>query len=93
MTNFGQPIIKIEDANFENRGELLLSHLHEGIDMQPDYMNATLKNIYKLWTRPVNLATAMEGEPQLFRFDGKEFRHYKLNAGEKGASSKAESGS
>lgn len=25
MTNFGQPIIRIEDANFENRGELLLT--------------------------------------------------------------------
>jgi len=43
MTNFGQPIIRIEDANFENRGELLLSHLHEGIDMQPDFMSETLK--------------------------------------------------
>jgi len=78
MTNFGQPIIRIEDANFENRGELLLTHLHEGIDMQPDYMEQTLKNLYKVWTRPVNLATAMDGEGLLFRFDGKEFKNYKL---------------
>ncbi len=92
MTNFGQPIIKVADANFENRGELLLTHLHEGIDMQPDYMNETLKNIYKLWSRPVNLATAMDGEPQLFRFDGKELRHYKLTA-DNGASSNTENGS
>jgi stage V sporulation protein R len=81
MTNFGQPIIRIEDANFENRGELLLTHLHEGIDMQPDFMTQTLKNLYKIWSRPVNLATAMEGEGQLFRFDGKEFKNYKLNQG------------
>jgi stage V sporulation protein R len=81
MTNFGQPIIRIDDANFENRGELLLTHLHEGIDMQPDYMEQTLKNIYKLWTRPVNIATAMDGEGQLFRFDGKEFKNYKLTHG------------
>lgn len=73
MTNFGQPIIKIEDANFENRGELLLSHLHEGIDMQPDYLTATLKNLFKVWQRPVNLVTMMENEPKLFRFDGQEY--------------------
>lgn len=81
MTNFGQPIIRIEDANFENRGELLLTHLHEGIDMQPDFMSETMKNLYKLWSRPVNLATVMENEPQLFRFDGKEYSQHKLSEG------------
>ncbi|MNS57029.1 hypothetical protein D3C72_899050 [compost metagenome] len=78
MTNFGQPIIRIEDANFENRGELLLTHLHEGIDMQPDYMSETLKNLFKVWKRPVNLATVMDEAPQLFRFDGKEYTQHKL---------------
>ncbi len=81
MTNFGQPIIKIVDANFENRGELLLSHMHEGIDMQPDFMSETMKNIFKIWNRPVNLTTVMDNEPQLFRFDGKEYTNYKLSEG------------
>jgi stage V sporulation protein R len=79
MTNFGQPIIRIEDANFENRGELLLSHLWEGIDMQPDFMSETMKNLYSLWTRPVNLATVMDGERYLYRFDGKEFANFKIS--------------
>ena len=78
MTNFGQPIIRIEDANFENRGELLLTHLHEGIDMQPDFMSATLKNVHTIWSRPVNLVTAMDGEGHLYRFDGKEYTTHKL---------------
>jgi stage V sporulation protein R len=78
MTNFGQPIIRIEDANFENRGELLLTHLHEGKDMQPDFMSATLKNVYKVWKRPVSMVTVMEDSPQLFRFDGKEYTTHKL---------------
>lgn len=81
MTNFGQPIIRIEDANFENRGEMLLTHLHEGIDMQPDFMTATMKNLFKIWTRPVNLTTMMENEAFLFRFDGKEFTKHKLSEG------------
>lgn len=78
MSNFGQPVIKIHDANFENRGELLLVHAHEGIDMQPDYLAETLKNVYKLWKRPVALATAMDGEGHLFRFDGKEYQDMKI---------------
>ncbi len=79
MSNFGQPIIRIEDANFENRGELLLTHLHEGIDLQPDFMNETLKNVQKVWSRPVNLVTAMEGDGYLYRFDGKELQAHKIS--------------
>lgn len=79
MTNFGQPIIKIENANFENRGELLLQHVHEGLDLQPNYMDATMKNLFKVWKRPVNLVTIMDNEPQLFRFDGNDYTKHSLN--------------
>lgn len=78
MTNFGQPIIRVEDANFENRGELLMTHLWEGIDLQPDFMSETMKNLFALWRRPVNLATVMDDEQQLFRFDGQEFKNFKI---------------
>lgn len=78
MTNFGQPIIKAVDANFENRGELLLSHLWEGIDMQPEYLNETIKNVFALWNRPVNLATVMDNEAILFRFDGASVTQIKI---------------
>ena len=72
LTNTGHPIISVVDANFENRGELLLSHLYEGVDMQPDYMDETMKNIYYIWKRPIHLATVMDGEGRIFRFDGQE---------------------
>lgn len=88
MTNFGQPIIRIEDANFENRGELLLNHLHEGIDMQPDFMQATLKNVQKLWQRPVNLVTRMDDEPHLYRFDGQEYTQHKAGEAPKSSNEK-----
>ena len=80
MTNFGQPIIKIEDANFENRGELLLRHVHEGLDLQPKYMDESLRNLNKIWKRPVNLVTVMENEPQIFRFDGESMTRQGLQA-------------
>lgn len=72
MTNFGQPTIQVENANFENRGELLLVHRWEGIDLQPDYLNETIKNVYQIWKRPVNLATVMDEKEVLFRFDGEK---------------------
>jgi stage V sporulation protein R len=78
LTNFGQPIIQVEDANFENRGELLLSHMFEGIEMQPDYMRETLKNMQSIWARPVNLATVQDGQGKLIRFDGREFKELNL---------------
>ena len=81
LTNFGQPIIQVENANFENRGELLLTHLFEGIEMQPDYMKETMKNLAMLWTRPVNLATVIDNQPKLVRFDGKEFKEFNLQTG------------
>lgn len=98
MTNFGQPIIKVLDGNFENRGELLMGHLWEGIDMQPDYLSETIKNVFSIWGRPVNLATVMDGEGHLYRFDGKELSVIKSEAeakpqeGQEGDKSKLPSG-
>ncbi len=83
MTNFGQPIIKVLDGNFENRGELLIGHMWEGIDMQPDYLTETLKNLFAIWGRPVNLGTVMDGEGHLYRFDGEKFEDQKSSLTEK----------
>jgi stage V sporulation protein R len=76
LTNFGQPIIKVVDGNFENRGELLLDHLHEGVDLQPNYMDETLKNLYVIWTRPVLFKTMMDGQGKIYRFDGQEVKEF-----------------
>ncbi|HVK60974.1 MAG TPA: hypothetical protein VM432_05465, partial [Bdellovibrionales bacterium] len=59
-------------------GELLLTHLFEGVEMQPDYMNETLKNLQALWARPVNLATVIDGAPKLIRFDGAELKEFAI---------------
>ena len=72
LTNIGQPVIAVDDGNFENRGELLLVHRHDGVDLKLDYARDTLKNLQSLWRRPVNLATKVEGRGVLFRFDGKD---------------------
>jgi stage V sporulation protein R len=79
LTNFGQPIIKVLDGNFENRNELLLGHVWEGVDMQPDYLNETMKNLFAIWKRPVSLATVMDGEGHIYRFDGEKMSHQKMS--------------
>jgi stage V sporulation protein R len=65
LTNFGQPIIEVVDANFENRGELYLMHRHDQIDLDVPYAEDTLANLYRLWGRPVYLETAVEERGRL----------------------------
>ncbi len=74
LTNFGQPFIAITDGNFENRGELLLEHLHEGVDLREDYMRDTLLNLSKLWSRPVLMQTKRGDQSILVSCDGGTFK-------------------
>lgn len=70
LTNFGQPIVVVQDANLNNRGELLLRHEHEGIDLQLDWAQDTLQNLHAVWNRPVHLETVVKDKRKLFSFDG-----------------------
>ena len=74
LTNFGQPIIEIEDGNFMNRKELLLNHVHYGVDLDVNFANETLRNLFAIWKRPVNLKTKYDDKEVIFNFDGKEFK-------------------
>lgn len=71
ITNFGDPIIEVTDANYQNRGELYLIHRWENIDLRGDYAYATLENLQAVWGRPVHLETAVTDKgPALLSFDG-----------------------
>ncbi len=72
LTNFGQPFIYVEDGNYENRGELLLRHLHEGVDLRVDHARDTLAAMHRVWKRPVCLLSKVEGKGKLLRFDGRD---------------------
>lgn len=80
LTNFGRPIIAVHDGNYENRGELYLVHQHGGVDLKMDYAEDTMRNLQKLWTRPVHLETVFDEKPMLLSFDGKD--HRKRSGGE-----------
>ncbi|MCP5095676.1 MAG: SpoVR family protein [Chloroflexi bacterium] len=60
LTNFGQPLIDVVNANYKNRGELYLVHKYEGIDLDQRYLDATLENLCTIWGRPVHLETCVQ---------------------------------
>ncbi len=73
MTNFGIPMIYVEDADYERHGELLLAHAYDGKALDADYAARTLKYLYFLWKRPVHLRTQRDEETILFTHNGEEF--------------------
>ena len=74
LTNFGQPFIYVVEANYLNRGELLLAHRHEGVDLRLGYARDTLRNLERIWRRPVSLLTVIDEKPKRIRFDGTEIQ-------------------
>ena len=79
LTNLSTPCIAVVDGNFENRSELLLEHYFEGVDLDPVYAKETLKNLYRLWTRPIHLLTTFEERPIMLSFDGENFKEKMLS--------------
>lgn len=79
LTNFGHPIVVVEDANYLNRGELYLRHKHEGIDLKIDEAHDTLRNLYVIWTRPVHLETVVDENRTLLSFDGQEHKEVEID--------------
>ena len=69
MTNFGQPILTVEDGDYKRRGEMYLKHAFDGKALDPDYTERVLRNIQKLWLRPVHLETVQDDKPVLYSCD------------------------
>ena len=71
LTNFGQPIVRVLDGNYMNRGELYLKHDTDcGIGLRLDFARLTLENLYRLWSRPVHIETVDGERSTLLSYDG-----------------------
>lgn len=70
ITNGGEPILEVVDANHRNRGELMLHHRHAGVDLKIPEARQTLRALYSIWRRPVNLETSFQGHAKTFSYDG-----------------------
>lgn len=77
LTNGGQPMISVHDANYKNRGELYLIHHHEGIDLRLDWLQVVLANLHELWGRPVLIESKLENNERIYSFNGTEHSDFK----------------
>ncbi|MCC7349037.1 MAG: SpoVR family protein [Phycisphaerales bacterium] len=70
LTNMGRPFIYVVDGNYANRGELYLAHRHNGMDIEIKYAAETLKNVHRIWQRPVHLQAKIDDDMILFSYAG-----------------------
>jgi stage V sporulation protein R len=55
LTNAGQPFIYVVDANYLNRGELVLAHKFTGVEVEAAKAGEVLQALALIWGRPVHL--------------------------------------
>ncbi len=79
LTNMGQPFIHVADGNYANRGELFLAHQHNGLDIEIRYAVETLKNLYRMWHRPVHLQARIDDDMILFSYDGNQSKQQSIH--------------
>ena len=70
LTNFGKPWIYVLNGNHGNRGELLLKHEFNGIELKLNHARDVLVHVHSMWARPVHIETVVDGKPSLLSFDG-----------------------
>jgi stage V sporulation protein R len=73
LTNLGQPFIYVMDGNFQNKGELLLWHKHQGLDLDVKWSRETMRGLNEIWKRPINVETEVDGQKKLFTYQNGEF--------------------
>jgi stage V sporulation protein R len=73
LTNLGQPFVYVTDGNFQNKGELLLWHKHQGLDLDVRWSRETMRSISEIWKRPVNVETEVDGQKKLLSYSNGEF--------------------
>lgn len=71
-TNGGFPYLTVKDDDFGGKGELLLVHRFEGLELDKRYVERTLPLVHKLWGRSVHLETTVQNKLVTYRWDGKE---------------------
>ena len=55
--NGGRPIIYLENLKYKQGSEILLKHQFDQMPLDVEYVKSTLKMLYKIANRPVNIKT------------------------------------
>lgn len=67
------PVIKIEDADYNQNRSLYVKHAHDGRDLQLEYAEKSLSYLHRLWGREVVLETVVNGKRALLAYSGEGF--------------------
>jgi stage V sporulation protein R len=70
LSNYGQPFIYLEDANYKNRSELYLVHRYDGVALKLEAARDAMANLFRIWQRPVHLQTVVDKRKKLLSFSG-----------------------
>ncbi len=73
LANRGQPFIYVMDGNYQNKGELLLWHKHQGLDLDARWSKETMRCLAEVWRRPVNVETEVDNQKKLLTYQNGEF--------------------
>jgi stage V sporulation protein R len=69
LANGGAPVVEVVDSDGGGRGELVLLHRFDGFELRKDYAFATLRNIRRMWRRPVLLHARLDEKDGVYRAD------------------------
>ncbi len=78
LTNFGMPVIMVEDGDYEHRGELYLKHYYDGKPLDMQRTSRCLRYLVRLWGRPVHLETVLNDEQVVLVCDGNTISQHAL---------------
>jgi stage V sporulation protein R len=67
------PVIRVEDADHNHNRTLLLSHAHDGRDLQLEYAEKTLSYVYRLWGREAVLESVVNGKRTFLTYGERGF--------------------
>jgi len=81
LTNFGKPYIEVINGNHRNRGELLLRHRYNGVELKLSDAQATMVNVRYIWGRPVHIETVVDEKPTVLSFDGTDHTRQQIIVG------------
>jgi len=73
-SSMGTQQIKIVNSNYHNRGELHLKHNYYGEELDRQYMEGTMRNLYFLWKKKIHLKTVIDGNWSSAVFNGKQMK-------------------
>ncbi len=69
----GVPVIKIEDADYNQNRSLYVKHYHEGRDLQLEYAEKAISYLHRLWGHEVVLETVVNGKRALLSYSDDGF--------------------